>query len=116
MKNGSSNSVNLVAQVSSSILASWYLLQILVSVHEKKMPNSLNFRRYLEDVLVEQAVVQKRFWRFLLISRVFGGNPEARPGMVLELGIVGNAGRSRDARSSRIMKLSRISHGIHFLL
>ena len=41
------------------------------------MPNSLNFRRYLEDVLVEQAVVLKTFPKLPIISRVFGGNPEA---------------------------------------
>ena len=49
------------------------------------MPTPLNFRSNLEDALVDKVVDQKRFSK---MSRVVGGNPESRPSIILELGIV----------------------------
>ena len=59
-----SNCENLVAHGSPSILASWFVLEILVSLREKKIPNTMNFRRYFWVVLLEQEVVHKRFRRY----------------------------------------------------
>ena len=55
---------NLAVLVSFPFLIALYFLQCLVSIREKRMPHSLIFRRELRVVLLEQAVVQKRFLEY----------------------------------------------------
>ena len=72
-----------------------YFLQCQVSLREKMMPNSLNFRE-LRVVLLEQVVVQKTFPEVPIIC-VSCGNPESRQGIVLGLGTVKGRLRTWDA-------------------
>ena len=52
------------------------------------MPNSVNFRRELRMVLLEQVDVQKTFPEVHTIFRVSNGNPESRHRISLGLGII----------------------------
>ena len=49
------------------------------------MPNSLNFRRDLRVVLLEQVGFQKRFFDVPILFRASCGSPESRLGIPLGL-------------------------------
>ena len=80
--------VDSVALVATLFHVPYHFLDNLDPIHKKMMPNSVNSRKELRMVLLEQVGFQKRFLKYPQFSRASSGKPESRLSIPLELGII----------------------------